>query len=100
LALAKLKTAVDAGKVPGITDFFKEIYADGIHLTGKGRLLISMVHYGCIYQESPVGKVSALTSGLTDEQLAIFQRIAWEVVQEYPSDGLKDQFRQPLAKVR
>ena len=35
--LAMLKTEVDAGRVPGMKDFFAEIFADGIHLTPKGR---------------------------------------------------------------
>jgi hypothetical protein len=79
-ALATLKTEMDAGRVPGMKDFVAEIFADGIHLTSKGRYLISLVHYACIYKESPEGKVSSLTTGLTKEQTAIFQRIAWETV--------------------
>ncbi len=43
-ALAILKTEMDAGRVPGMKDFFAEIFADGIHLTAKGRYLISLVH--------------------------------------------------------
>jgi hypothetical protein len=87
-ALAVLKTEVDAGRVPGMKDFVAEIFADGIHLTPKGRYLISLVHYACIYQESPAGKVSVLTAGLTKEQAALFQRIAWEVVKNYRWAGV------------
>ena len=87
-ALARLKTEMDAGRVPGMKDFVAEIFADGIHLTPKGRYLISLVHYACIYKESPEGKVSALTTGLTQEQAAIFQRIAWETVKSYKWTGV------------
>jgi len=89
LALAKLKTEVDSGRVPGMADFFKEMFADGIHLTPKGRYLISLVFYACIYMESPEGKVSALTTGLTPGQAAIFQRIAWETAKGYKLSGVK-----------
>lgn len=87
-ALAILKTEMDAGRVPGMKDFFAEIFADGIHLTPKGRYLISLVHYACIYKESPDGKVSALTTGLTKEQEAIFQHIAWDAVKNYKWAGV------------
>ena len=88
LALATLKTEIDAGRVPGMTDFFKETFADGIHMTPKGRYLISLVFYACIYKECPEGKVSALTTGLTPEQAAVFQRIAWETAKGYRLSGV------------
>lgn len=69
-------------------DFFAEIFADGIHLTPKGRYLISLVHYACIYKENPEGKVSALTTGLTPEQARIFQHIAWDAVKNYKWGGV------------
>ncbi|MCX5683891.1 MAG: chitobiase/beta-hexosaminidase C-terminal domain-containing protein [Planctomycetota bacterium] len=89
LALARLKTEIDAGRVPGMTDFFKETFADGIHQTAKGRYLISLVFYACIYKESPEGKASALTTGLTPEQVAIFQRIAWGTAKGYGLSGVE-----------
>ena len=88
VALARLKTEIDAGRVPGMKDFVAEMFADGIHLTAKGRYLISLVHYACIYRESPEGKVSALTTGLTDQQAAVFQRIAWDTVKDYRWAGV------------
>jgi hypothetical protein len=59
---------MDAGRGPGMKDFFAEIFADGIHLTAKGHYLISLARYTCIYKESPEGKVSALATRLTKEQ--------------------------------
>jgi hypothetical protein len=87
-ALATLKEMMEAGKVPGLTDFFKECFSDGIHLTGKGRYLIGLVHYGCFFGESPEGKVSPLNSGLTEEQTKILQKIAWETVKNHPWAGV------------
>lgn len=85
--LAALKSSIDHGQVMGLSDFFKEFFADGIHLTSKGRYFVSLVHFGCLFGESPEGKVSPLHSGLTEEQAAAFQRTAWKVVENGPSAG-------------
>jgi hypothetical protein len=79
-ALVELKRQIDAGKVPGMTDLFKDAFSDDLHLNSKGAYLVSLVHYASIFNESPEGKVGPLTSGLTPEQARILQRIAWEVV--------------------
>jgi hypothetical protein len=88
VALATLKTEIDAGRVPGMTDFFAETFSDDIHLSPKGRYLVSLVHYACLFRESPEGKVAALSTGLTPGQLAVFQKLAWESVKDYPWAGV------------
>jgi hypothetical protein len=95
-ALIALKGRIEAGKVPGITDFFAEIFADDVHLTAKGRYLISLVHYACIYAESPEGKVSSLETGLSAEQAAIFQKIAWQTAHDYKWSGITKRARGAL----
>lgn len=86
--LALLKTEVEAGRVPGMSDFIADVFADGIHMTPKGRYMVACVFYAAIYGESPEGKVSPLNSGLSEEQAKIFQRLAWQAVQETPSAGV------------
>ncbi len=88
-ALVRLKKEIEAGKVPGMTHFHDAIFADGIHLTRQGRYLVALVHYGCIYQQNPSGLVTYANGGLTKEQAAIFQRIAWEAVTSEPLTGVK-----------
>lgn len=88
-ALATLKTEIEAGKVPGMSDFFKECFSDDLHLSPKGAYLVSLVHYVCIYGKTPVGSVGALQSGLTPEQTRVFGRIAWDTAREYPFAGVK-----------
>ncbi len=83
-ALAALKARIDAGKVPGMTDLFKDAYSDDLHLNAKGAYLVSLVHYACIYRESPEGRFGPLNSGLTPAQAKIFQTIAWDAVKRYP----------------
>lgn len=87
-ALIALKGRIEAGKVAGMTDFFGEIFADDVHLTAKGRYLISLVHYACIYRESPEGKVSLPETGLSGEQAGIFQKIAWQTAHDYKWSGI------------
>ena len=87
--LVLLKRAIEAGNVPGITEFFPAIFADGIHLTRSGRYFVALIHYGCMFEESPEGKVAYANSGLTAEQARIFQRIAWEAVLAEPHSGVE-----------
>ena len=91
LALAELKTRIEAGKMPGMTDFVAEIFHSptDFHLNPKGAYLISLVHYACLYAENPEGRVTAANSGLTPEQAKLFQQIAWQVASTYPYSGLK-----------
>jgi hypothetical protein len=91
LALLALKQAVDADEVPGISDFFGTFFLDAgadIHLTPPGTYLISLVFYSCMFQTDPAGLGNDSGGVLTDEQAALFQRIAWDTVQNYPLSGI------------
>jgi hypothetical protein len=86
-----LKRAVDAGQVPGISDFFGSIFlASGadIHLTPAGAYFITLVFHACMFQSTPVGLVNETGGELTDEQAALFQQIAWDTVMAYPLSGV------------
>lgn len=83
LVLANLKTEIDAGRVPGLKDFFKDLFDDDIHLNARGRYAVALAHYAAFYGESAAGKASSLNTDLTAEQLAIFQRVAWDSVKGY-----------------
>lgn len=87
LALIRLKQEIEAGNVPGISDFFATQFEDDVHLSPKGKYLISLVHYACIYRRDPTG-ITAADTGLTAEQAAIYQRIAWETVRNYQWSGV------------
>jgi len=92
LALSELRTRIEAGKMPGMSDFATTVFnAPGdIHMNSKGAYLISLVHYACLYKENPEGKVTAAKSGLTPEQATIFQQIAWQVAKDYKYSGLSE----------
>jgi len=88
-ALVRLKKEIEAGKVQGISNFHDTVFADDIHLARQGRYLVALVHYACIFGADPQGKVTYANSGLTTEQAAIFQRIAWETVIAEPLSGVR-----------
>jgi hypothetical protein len=87
-ALARLKAEIDAGRVPGQSDLFAETFSDDLHLNPKGRYLVALVFWACLYGESPEGTLGPLNTGLTDEQARIYRRIAWETVQSDPATGV------------
>ena len=87
--LVLLKRAIESGEIPGLESFFPVIFSDDVHLSRQGRYFISLIHYGCIFRESPEGKVTHANSGLTAEQARVFQRIAWETVLAEPLSGVK-----------
>jgi hypothetical protein len=87
-ALLRIKHEIEAGKVPGMTDFQAGIFSDDIHLSRPGRYLVSLVHFACMYGENPEGKATFANSGLTREQAAVFQRIAWDTVTNEPLTGV------------
>ncbi len=89
LGLVNLKRAVETGRVPGIRDFFNEHFDDEVHLTSKGRYMVALIFYSCIYMKSPVG-VTFEKTGLTAEQAKIYQQIAWDTVRNYPWSGVKE----------
>jgi hypothetical protein len=51
-----------------------------------------------LYRESPEGKVLPLGTGLTSEQAKMMQRLAWDVVKNYPDCGLYEEGKTPVEK--
>jgi hypothetical protein len=91
LALINLKQAFDAGKVPGLTNFFATNFGDDLHLSEAGRQFIGMVIFSHLYNRSPVGlpivKIGDQAPELTPEQNRVYQQIAWDTVQSFKKDN-------------
>ncbi|MDB4975774.1 MAG: hypothetical protein JWN48_4115 [Myxococcaceae bacterium] len=88
-ALVELKRQVEAGMVPGISDFFGYSFQDELHLTKPVQYLVALVFYSCFYKQPSEGRVAVPAElGLTDAQAKIFQRIAWSVASAYPLSGI------------
>jgi hypothetical protein len=91
LALINLKKAFDAGKVPGLTDFFATNFSDDLHLSEAGRQFIGMVIFSQLYNQSPVGlpivKIGDKAPELTPEQNKVYQQVTWDTVQSFRKDN-------------
>jgi hypothetical protein len=91
LALINLKKAFEAGKVPGLSNFFSANFSDDLHLTEAGRQFIGMVTFASLYNQSPVGlpivKINDNAPALTPEQNKVYQQVAWDTVQQFRKDS-------------
>ena len=86
-AVVDLRGLIAAGKFPGVAKQ-SELFTDAIgHGKAHVQALASYCNYVAIYRHNPMGLKGALP-GVSDEQDAILQKIAWETVSEYPYAGL------------
>jgi hypothetical protein len=91
IGLLNLKRAIEAGRVPGMTQFFEQIFlAQGtdVHLTRPGAYFITLIFYACMFQSDPAGTANDPLYEVTDEQASVLQAIAWETVTTYPASGV------------
>ena len=91
--MLEVRKMIAAGKFPGIT---KQSASDGHsvlrgdHMPHQGLLgfrLGAYMHFAALYRMSPEG-LKFPGDGLTDEQRAILQKLAWEMVSKYPYAGI------------
>jgi hypothetical protein len=86
-AVVKLRAMVADGKFPGITQQSK-LFRDPIgHGQGHIMALAAYCNFAALYRMSPVGH-KAPERSVTDEQHAILQKLAWDVVSNYPRAGV------------
>jgi len=92
--MAKLYDDIQLNLVPGITNI-NQFFSDNIHTNELGAYAISMIHYACIFNKSPVGLPNNLLpnapSGtpIPSAELASYlQNMIWEVVTNYPRTGI------------
>jgi enterochelin esterase-like enzyme len=86
-AVVKLRAMVIDGKFPGVTKQ-SELFTDPIgHCHAHVQALASYCNFAAIYRVSPVG-LKIERPGLTDEQHAILQKLAWETVSAYAYSGV------------
>jgi hypothetical protein len=86
-AVVKLRAMVVAGQFPGITQQSK-LFRDSIgHGLGPVMVLAAYCDFAAMYRMSPVGHKITERS-VSDEQHAILQKLAWDVVSNYPHAGI------------
>jgi len=87
-AVNMLRRRVKAGEFPGVTkqaDLFRDPIGHGL---GHVQALAAYCNFAAIYGRSPAG-LKLNEPGVTDDQNAILQRIAWDVVSKYDHSGVK-----------
>ena len=100
IAMGWIKNMIDNGKLPGaepgsmVPFLFSN---DSVHPNVKGGYLVDMTWYAAFYRESPEGKVLPVGTGLTAEQAKVMQRLAWDVVKNYPDCGLYEEGKTAVA---
>lgn len=81
-AVVKLRRLVAEGKFPGVVKQ-ADLFTDPIgHVRGHIQALTAYCTYAAIYDRSPAG-LTLNEPGVTDEQHAILQRLAWETIAEH-----------------
>jgi hypothetical protein len=90
IAMGWIKNMIDHGKFPGAQpgSFYQLLYNDGVHPNANGAYLVDLTWFSAFYRESPENRVLPVGTDLTAEQAKVMQRLAWEVVRNYPDCGL------------
>jgi Secretion system C-terminal sorting domain len=92
--MARLHDDIQRSLVPGITNI-SQFFSDNIHTNNLGSYAISMIHYACIFNKSPVGLPNNLLpnapagTAVPSQALATYlQTMIWDVVTNYPRTGI------------
>ncbi len=99
LAMGWIKNMIDHGKLPGAAkdSFYPLLFSDAVHPNAKGGYLVDLTWYAAFYRESPEGKILPTGTGLTAGQAEVMQKLAWDVVKNYPDCGLYEEGTTPVA---
>jgi hypothetical protein len=100
LAVAHLRQWLAQGQIPGFSaqDFDPIMFYDNVHPGDPGRYLLCLTWYAAFYRESPVGRVPPVNMNITAALAGALQRLAWDVVKNYPDCGLYEEGTRPCAR--
>ena len=100
LAFGWIKNQIDRGEFPDASpgSFYRLLFRDSVHPNFNGAYLVNLTWYAAFYGESPEGKVLPIATDLTPAQATAMQRLAWEVIKNYPEAGLYEEGAEPVEK--
>jgi len=107
LAMGWIKNMIDHGRFPGakLGTFYPLLFNDQVHPadapihgTANGAYLVDMTWYSAFYREAPEGRVLPIETSFTPEQARLVERLAWDVIQNYPDCGLYEEGTIPCGK--
>ena len=95
-----IKNWINHGKMPGLApgSFYPVLFADSVHPGANGAYLVDLTWFAAFYRQSPEGKVLPVNTTLTAAQAAAMQRLAWDVMKNYPDCGLYEEGTTPVGK--
>lgn len=101
LALGWARNMVDNNQLPGIPagedGFYHAFFEDAVHVNPNGCYLVDLIWYAAFTGQSPEGKLLPVGTTLTAAQATILQRLAWDIVRNYPDCGLYTEGTTPVA---
>ena len=99
LALGWARALVDQGQFPGVppgeASYYATFFEDHVHVNPNGCYLVALAWYAALYREAPEGRLLPIGTSLTPAQALVLQRLAWDVVRNYPDCGLYEAGTQP-----
>lgn len=107
LAMGWMRHLIDAGQFPGTKpgDFYPLLFndqvhpADGpIHGTANGGYLVDATWFAAFYHRPPAGHLVPFDTTYGPEQLAAVNRLAWDVIENYPDCGLYKEGTDPCGQ--
>lgn len=66
-----------------------------MHGSANGDYVVDLTWYAAFCREPPEGKVLPMETTFTAEQARIIERLAWDVIRNYPDCGLYEEGTQP-----
>ena len=90
IAMGWIRNLIDNGKFPGVApgSFYSTLFRDQVHPNANGAFLVDLTWYSAFYKESGEGKVLPFGTDWNTEQARLLQRLAWDVIANYPDCGL------------
>lgn len=107
LAMGWMRHMIDHGQVPGVApgSFYSLLFNDQVHPadapvhgTANGAYLVDMTWFAAFYRKSPEGKVLPIETTYTKEQAHLVERLAWDVIKNYPDCGLYEKGTVPCGQ--
>jgi len=97
LAMGWIYNQIESGKFPDAKpgDFYPLLFRDTINPNPNGAYLVDLLWYAAFYRESPEGKVLPVQTTLTSAQATAMQRLAWDIVENYPDCGVYKEGQTP-----
>jgi hypothetical protein len=107
LAMGWIKNHIDSGNFPGGKPgmFYPLLFNDQVHPaaapsngSSNGGHLVDLTWYAAFYKEAPEGKVLPIETSYTPEQAKFMEKLAWDVIKNYPDCGLYEEGKKPCGK--